>query len=293
MGVKSFIVAVNKMDQVDYSEERFKEIEREVTRYLNLIKVPHVQFVPICSLAGVNLTSPDPSLFPWWTKPGEQKEPGPTLLECIDSLTVPNRPVASPLRIPISACYSIKGIGTIATGRVVAGTVAQGTKLTLGPGLSAVVGSIELFHNDKKEAQPGDIIGFRLKETKKTDVVRGMVAARSDQPCPLVTRFTAQIQIYAPLGAIRVGYSPYMHIHTATAPVKFVKLIEKTTRRSNGEIETEQNPAVLGVGMAVVELKVERPLPIEPYAQCPPLGRFVLRDANTTVAVGVVRTIQP
>jgi elongation factor 1-alpha len=110
------IVVVNKMDEktVNWSEDRFNEIQKEMAEYLKKVgynpeKVP---FLPISGWHGDNMMERSPNLK--WFK-------GPTLLEALDSIIPPKRPTEKPLRLPLQDVYKIGGIGTVPVGRVETG----------------------------------------------------------------------------------------------------------------------------------------------------------------------------
>ena len=88
-------------------------------------------------------------------------------------------------------------------------------------------------------------------------------------------------------GTIKKGYTPMIHCHTACVPCKFSELKEKCDRRTGGRLET--NPTVLKAGDAcVVELVPTKPICVENFFDYPSLGRFVIRDMKTTIAIGVI-----
>lgn len=114
LGVKQLIVAINKMDSVEYSEDRYNEIKTEVSSFLKKIgyNPNNVPFIPLSGWTGENLTEKSANL-PWWK--------GATLVQTLDALPDPVRPVDKPLRIPIQDVYKIGGIGTVPVGRVETG----------------------------------------------------------------------------------------------------------------------------------------------------------------------------
>jgi len=128
LGVKQMLVIVNKMDdkQVNWSQPRYEEIKNEVSSYLKKVgydptKVP---FIPISGWNGDNMLEKSPNL-PWYK--------GPTLLEALDMVVEPKRPVEKPLRIPLQDVYKIGGIGTVPVGRVETGVLKPGQVVTFAP----------------------------------------------------------------------------------------------------------------------------------------------------------------
>jgi len=142
LGVKQLIVLVNKMDEksTNYSEARFNEIKNEVSNFVK--KIGHnpekVPFVPISGWNGDNMLERSANM-PWWK--------GPTLLEALDAITEPKRPIDKPLRIPLQDVYKIGGIGTVPVGRVETGVLKPGAVVTFAPGMiTTEVKSVEMHH---------------------------------------------------------------------------------------------------------------------------------------------------
>jgi elongation factor 1-alpha len=110
---------------------------------------------------------------------------GPTLLGALDNVEEPERPSSLPLRIPLQDVYKIGGIGTVPVGRVETGILKPGMVVTFAPvGLTTEVKSIEMHHEQVPEAQPGDNIGFNIKNVSVKEIRRGYVAgdAKNDPP---------------------------------------------------------------------------------------------------------------
>jgi elongation factor 1-alpha len=281
------IVAVNKMDDktVNYSENRFAEIKSEVSAYLNKVgfKPTKIPFIPISGWEGDNLTETSKNM-PWYE--------GPCLLEALDQVTPPKRPIERPLRLPIQDVYKIGGIGTVAVGRIETGMIKPGITAAFAPsGITAEVKSIEMHHEVRDEAGAGNNVGFNVKNVAAKDISRGDVASdANDHPASAVSSFEAQVIVMNHPGKISNGYTPVIDIHTAHVACKFANIKEKIDRKT-GEV-LEKNPEFIETGDAcLVDLEPTRPLCVEPFSDFPPLGRFAIRDMKQTVAVGVVKKI--
>lgn len=287
LGVKQLIVAVNKMDDgsVGYAERRYRDVRDEVTNYLKKVgyKPSKIAFVPISGWKGDNIAERSDNM-PWYD--------GPTLLEALDGLSPPKRPVGLPLRIPIQDVYKIGGIGTVPVGRVETGRIKPGMTIRFAPsGITAEVKSCEVHHESHAEVGPGNNVGFNVKNVTIKDVRRGDVASDStDNPATGVSSFEAQIVVMNHPGRITVGYCPVIDCHTAHVACRFARIKEKLDRRTGKVVE--QDPEYLQNGdAAIVTLVPTKPLCVESFAEFPPLGRFAIRDMRTTVAVGVIRSI--
>jgi len=285
LGVKQLIVGVNKMDDksVNYSKDRFEEIKKEVTGFIKKIgynpaKVP---FVPISGWVGDNMLEKSTNM-PWHT--------GPTLLEALDNIVPPNRPVDKPLRLPLQDVYKIGGIGTVPVGRVETGVLKAGMVVTFAPAqVTTEVKSVEMHHTVVAQAVPGDNVGFNVKNVSVKDIRRGFVCGDSKNDPPSgVSDFTAQVIVLNHPGQIHSGYAPVLDCHTAHIACKFAELLEKVDRRTGKKVE--DFPKMVKNGdAAIVKMVPSKPMCVESFADYAPLGRFAVRDMRQTVAVGVIK----
>jgi elongation factor 1-alpha len=288
MGINQLIVAVNKMDATEppYSEKRYKEVVEILSKFLKSIgyDVSKIPFIPISAWTGENLIERSP-LTPWYN--------GPTLVEALDLLEPPPKPIEKPLRLPVQDVYSISGVGTVAVGRVETGVLKTGDRVAITPpGLVAEVKSIETHHVRIEKAEPGDNIGVNLKGVEKKDIKRGDVIGPLDTPPTVADEFTARIMIVWHPTAIASGYTPVIHIHTASIACRITEITAKIDPRTGKEIE--KNPQFLKQGdFAIVKFKPIKPLVAEKYADFPPLGRFAMRDMGKTVGIGQVLDVKP
>jgi elongation factor 1-alpha len=156
LGVKQMIVIVNKIDATDppFSEARFNEIKSEVSTYIKKIgyQPETVPFVPISGWHGDNMIEPSENMawYKGWTI--ERKEgnaTGKTLVEAIDAMIPPARPIGKPLRLPLQDVYKIGGIGTVPVGRVETGILKTNMMVSFAPSnILTEVRSIEMHHDD-------------------------------------------------------------------------------------------------------------------------------------------------
>jgi len=136
------ICCANKMDEktVNYNQERYEEIKKEMGIFLKKVgynpeKIP---FIPISGWVGDNMVDRSPNM-PWYK--------GPFLIEALDNIIPPKRPIDKPLRLPLQDVYKIGGIGTVPVGRVETGTIKPGMSICFAPaGLVTDVKSVEMHH---------------------------------------------------------------------------------------------------------------------------------------------------
>jgi len=242
-----------------------------------------VPFVPISGWLGDNMLEKSANM-PWWK--------GPTLLEALDSISEPKRPLDKPLRLPLQDVYKIGGIGTVPVGRVETGILKPGQNVIFAPaGLATEVKSIEMHHEALQQATPGDNVGFNVKNLSVKDLRRGFVCGDAKQDPPQETaEFTAQVIILNHPGEIHAGYAPVLDCHTAHIACKFTDILTKVDRRSGKELESAPKSVKTG-DAAMVKLVPSKPMCVENFAEYPPLGRFAVRDMRQTVAVGVIKEV--
>merc|ERR1712018_768417 len=285
MGVKQMVVAVNKMDDtsVNYSQARYDEIKSELTAYLKKVgyNVANIPFIPISGWVGDNMIEASENMS-WYS--------GPTLLQALDALRPPKRPVDKPLRLPPQDVYKIGGIGTVPVGRVETGVIKAGMVVTFAPmNITTEVKSVEMHHEQVEQAQPGDNVGFNVKNLSVKDIRRGYVASDSkNDPAADTEKFTAQVIIFNHPGQIQAGYTPVLDCHTCHIACKFAVLKSKVDKLSGAV--TEESPQHLkSQDAALIEIIPTKPMVVETFSTYPPLGRFAVRDSKQTVAVGVIK----
>ena len=280
LGIKQLIIAVNKMDMVDYSEDRFNEVKGEVSDLLRSIgrDPATTPFIPMSAFEGDNIKELSDNMS--WYK-------GSPLMDELDKLVPPEKPVDLPLRIPIQDVYSITGVGTVPVGRVETGIMKQGDNVIFEPaGVSGEVKSIEMHHETFPEAEPGDNIGFNVRGVGKNDIRRGDVAGHTTDAPTVAKEFTAQVVVLQHPGVITVGYTPVFHCHTSQTACTFLELTAKLDP-ATGQPEAQKPDFIKTGDAAIVEIRPTKPMVLEEAKNIPPMGRFAIRDMGQTVAAGL------
>lgn len=186
-------------------------------------------------------------------------------MECLDSIKPPKRPSDKPLRLPLQDVYKIGGIGTVPVGRVETGTIKAGMVVTFAPQqLSTEVKSVEMHHESVDLAEPGDNVGFNVKNVSVKDIKRGNVCGDSKNDPPKGCEFfNAQVIVMNHPNEIKAGYAPVLDCHTAHIACKFLELLEKIDRRDGKKLE--DNPKAVKNGDAcIAKLVPSKPLSVEP-----------------------------
>ena len=281
LGINELIIGINKMDVVDYSEDEYTDVVDEVKQLLKQVRfdTEDASFVPISAFEGDNVAETSDEMS-WYG--------GPTLLEALNDLPEVEPPTDAPLRLPIQDVYTISGIGTVPVGRIETGTMHPGDMVSFQPSdVGGEVKTIEMHHEEVDRAGPGDNVGFNVRGVGKDDIRRGDVCGSADDAPKVAETFQAQVVVMQHPSVITEGYTPVFHAHTAQVACTVESLDQKLDPAS-GEV-AEENPDFIKSGdAAVVTVRPQKPLSIEPSGDIPELGSFAIRDMGQTIAAGKV-----
>jgi len=288
MGVKNIAIAINKMDEVNYSEDRYKKVKEEVGALLKGVGVnpDTTAFIPCSGLKGDNVGKKSTNMA--WYK-------GPTVVEQMDLFPEPLLPIELAMRMPIQDVYEITGIGTVPVGKIETGVMKNGMKVKIlpgrtGDGVSGEVKTIEMHHENMPEARAGDNVGINIRGIGKKDLARGDVICDAAHPIPVVKEFIATITVINHPTVLAKGYTPVFHVHTAQVPCQFTELIAQIDPRTGQAIK--EHPDFLKNGdTAKVRIRPQGNLCLETQKDNSFMSKFAVRDAGATVAAGVCTEI--
>ena len=284
LGIPNFVVAVNKMDLVNYDQATFDKIVEDFKAFTADLNIKHSYFVPISALKGHNVAARDPegtNLMPWY-----QDETVLDILEGIDAQSDINfddfrLPVQYVIREDSADYQDFRGFA----GQIASGVVRVGDEITSLPSKqTAKVKSIASFDGDADEAAAPQSITLVLDQ--EIDTSRGDTLVHSSNQAPLKTDFSAHLcwMSEQPLKA-KGKYS----LKLGTAQVK--AMVSTITERINTDNLSGEATEQLELNdIAKVEIKLLKPLPIDSYADNRATGRFILIDEvdNNTVAAGMI-----
>ncbi len=286
LGVKQVIAVLNKMDSVGYDQAKFNAVKADLEKMMKTVgyDTAKIKFIPTSAYVGDNVAKKSTNMA-WYT--------GPTLLEALDTLEMPQQPVDKPLRLPIQDVYTITGIGTVPVGRVETGILKLNDNLVFMPsGARGDVKSIEMHHEQLTEARPGDNIGFSVRGVGKTDIKRGDVAGRPDNPPTVAKEFLAQIIVLQHPNVIAKGYTPVFHCHTSQVACKITEIVKQIDPKTGATIK--ENPDFIKTGdAAIIKVVPSKPIVIESSKTIPEMSRFAIRDMGMTVAAGICLEVTP
>lgn len=276
LGVNQLIVVINKMDTVNYDRKIFDKICNKVKIFLKSIglNTEKIQFIPISAKEGDNVFRSSEKIL-WYN--------GPTLIDALDATITPLQPpIDKPLRIPVQNVY---GEENLIMGKIETGILKLGKSVIFEPsGIKREIESIETFGEKKKEALPGDSIGFRVKEAK--EVKRGEVCSYLGNPPKVAKKFTAEIVLLSEL-EIKVGDNVIIRCGTVEKECKIEEIIEKIDSEKGTTIK-EFPDVIKSTEAGVIKITPSEPIIVEKFSDIPQLGRFIVIKKNKITAAGIV-----
>jgi len=276
LGISQVIVAVNKMDLVNYAESTFQQIEKEYGAFLQSRGLTARAFIPVSAATGANVVTKDDAM-PWF--------PGQTLLEAIDALEPIESASQQPLRFPVQDVYRTDNRRILA-GRIESGSLRVGDRLLFSPHhKTARVASIERWPaKSVASAEAGDSIGITLRD--HIFIERGHVASHESDGPVESNRVHATV-FWISAEPMRTGARYRLKLVTQDVECQVAGLgnvIDAGTLdgAANDRDELRINEA------GEVTLQTRAPLVFDNHDRVPILGRFVLADANHILGGGII-----
>ena len=276
LGIKQVVLAINKMDLVDYQQSTFEEIHADFEVFAKQLKFDTITPIPMSALKGDNVVSRSAHMT-WFH--------GPTLMAMLETTPIPSLAHAHGLRFPVQWVnrphLDFRGFA----GTLAAGTVKPGDEVRVLPsGATAKVEDIILFEQKLKQAQCGQAVTLTLD--KEIDASRGDMIVSAKDPCEVSDQFEVELVWMADEQGY-LGRSYGMQIGTNWVNAQITEIKYKTNINT-----MEQNPArTLTLNdIVVAKVSLDKPVAFEAYQQCRPLGAFILVDrfSNATVGAGMI-----
>ncbi len=276
LGLPRLIIAVNKMDLVEYSEAVYSAIEVDFRRFLSQFQSIEPIFIPISALEGDNVVARS-TRMPWYS--------GPSLIECLETVPVGGRAENAAFRFPIQRIVRPNLDFRGYAGQIASGSVRVGDAVTVLPsGRSARVKRIVTFDGDLKEAEAPQSVTLTLED--EVDLVRGdmLVASRST---PAVARLFDTTIVWLNDHALD-PQTRYRLKHTSHQEWAEIKTIHYAVNINTLAHEPAATLEMNQIGLARIE--TARPLYFDSYKDHRGTGSFILIDpvTNATVAAGMI-----
>ncbi|KAI9206512.1 HBS1-like protein-like protein [Polychytrium aggregatum] len=291
LGVTQLIVAVNKLDMMEWSQERYDEICKKLGAFLVHagFKKQKLTYIPTSGWLGENLVKREEPLLNKWYK-------GQTLIGQLDQLEAPTRMIDRPLRMSVSDFFK-GGLGTgtggdvSVSGRIDCGSVQLKDEVLVMPiNEVAVVKAIECNHESVKWAVAGDSVTISLSGIDSQHVKKGNVLCQVGHPIPITRKIRAQIVTFDISRPLTIGVPVVFHTQSL-AEAGSIKSLISILDKATGEVVKKRPRALTKNLTAEVEIELLRPLCLEKSADNKFFGRFTLRCGSQTVAAGLVMDI--
>jgi len=268
VGVPSIIVFMNKVDQVS-DKELLDLVEMEIRDLLTKYEYPGAD-IPIIKGSALKALEGD----------AEAEKSIMELIKAMDDyIPEPKREVDKPFLMPVEDVFSIKGRGTVATGRIERGVVKVNEEVELvgiKPTKKVVVTGVEMFRKQLDEGRAGDNVGLLLRGIERDDIERGQVAAKPGSVTPH-TEFEAEVYILSKdeggrHSSFTKGYKPQFYVRTTDV---------------TGEVTELGSGVEMVMPGDTVNVTVKLIVPVAMEEQM----RFAIREGGKTVGAGVVTKI--
>ncbi|CRI65364.1 CysN/CysC bifunctional enzyme: Sulphate adenylyltransferase, large subunit and Adenylyl-sulfate kinase [Thiocapsa sp. KS1] len=277
VGIRNIVLAINKMDLVDYDQARYDSIIGDYRAFAEQIGIDGFQAIPISGLKGDNIASKSDAT-PWYQ--------GPTLLDYLETVEIDqSRMIERPFRMAVQWVnrpnLDFRGF----SGQIASGRIKPGDAVRILPGsTSSTVERVVTMDGDLSEAGAGQSVTLTLAD--EIDCSRGQVITPAGQPLEVADQFEATI-VWMAQEPMIPGRAYIMKIGTTQATVT----VTDEKYQVNVNTMAHEPGKILALnGIGVCNIATSKAIPFEPYAENPDLGGFILIDRlnNATVGAGMI-----
>jgi bifunctional enzyme CysN/CysC len=276
LGIRSFVLAVNKMDLADFDQARFDEIKDDYARFAGSIGIEDVTAIPVCALDGDNVTGPSARMA--WHQ-------GPALLPFLEAVEPRTAEALGLFRMPVQQVIR-DGSMRLYAGTVASGIVRPGDEVAIAPaGTAAKIARIVTMAGDLAEAGPA--LSIALTFTEPVDCSRGDMIVAAGAPPQVADQFEADL-IWMGEEPLLPGRQYLLKLGTRTVPATVQEPKYKIGIDTMEQLAAK-TLALNEIGVAVIHTAL--PIAFEPYETSRALGGFILIDriSSATVAAGLIR----
>ncbi|MBN1089711.1 sulfate adenylyltransferase subunit CysN [Pantoea sp. 1B4] len=280
LGIKHLVVAINKMDLVEYNQERFEQIKQDYLDFAaQLPEDLDIRFVPMSALEGDNVASASQTM-PWYS--------GPTLLDVLETVELKRVVDHQPMRFPVQYVnrpnLDFRGYaGTLASGSV---QVGQRVKV-LPSGVESTIARIVTFDGDLQEAGAGEAITLVLQD--EIDISRGDLLVDASEELAAVQSASVDV-VWMAEQPLQAGQSYDLKIAGKKTRGRVEKVLHQVEINS---LETRQVDTLPLNGIGRIEITFDEPMVLDSYQQNPVTGGMIFIDRLSNVTVGAGMIHQP
>ena len=277
LGIDHIILAINKMDLVNYDEKIFQRIEADYRLFARQLGLTAIDTIPLSALRGDNITTRSTAMR-WYS--------GPTLLEQLENLPEKKEdPLHAPLRMPVQYVNRPNSHFRGFSGTLLSGTLRTNDKIRVLPsGVDACVKDIIVWQSTLSHAIAGQPITLVLD--REVDISRGDIIVAAEDAVDIADQFQAHI-VWMHEDPLLVGRHYLLKSGTQTVSASVTDIKYQININTLEHLAAKTLPLN---GIAVCNLKVDRPIPYDPYTRNRVMGSFILidRQHNGTVAAGMI-----
>lgn len=281
MGCQRIIIAINKMDSIQWSQDRFEEIKQQIFAFLEKtgFQPKNMAFIPCSGLTGENVVKPAPEAASWYTG----KHGSLTLVQALETFEPAKAAVASALRLPISDVFRGGITNPLSiSGKIESGSLQLGDQILAMPaGEMATVKGIEIDTEPVDWAVAGQIVTLHLAEIDPVHLRVSDVLCDPRHPIKNVRSFTAKMLAFEHLLPMQVD----VHRGRLHVPGRITQMLA-VLDKSSGEVSKKKPRVVQPGALARVKIELDTAVPLEVP------GKVVLRAAGSTVAAGLLEEVQ-
>ena len=280
LGIKNIVVAINKMDLVEFSETRFNEIQADYANFVSQLgarKPSNIIFTPISALNGDNVVNVSEHT-PWYT--------GETLMGTLESVQINRETIKRDFRFPVQYVnrpnLDFRGFaGTIALGEIHVGDKI----IALPSGKASTVKEIVTFDGNLERAFAGQAVTLTLND--EIDVSRGNMLVRADQGVPTISRAVKATVVWMADQPLVLGKLYNIKIGTQTVPAKVTAIHYRTNVNTLEQMQVESLELN---AIANVTVEFDAPVVFDRYQDSRYTGSFIFIDRlnNVTIGAGMV-----
>ena len=277
VGVKRIILAVNKLDLVDYSEEVFNQIKSDYTKFANeALTLEEITAIPISALKGDNIVESSENT-PWYD--------GQSVMEYLETVEVAASSQSRPFRMPVQWVNRPNREFRGFAGLIGSGCISAGDKIRVLPsGTESTVARIVTYDGDLELAGAGRSVTVTL--TDEIDISRGDIITSADSPCSSADQFQARI-LWMNDSAMMPGRQYLFKSNSQTSPMTLGRLKHRIDVNTLEELPAK----VLDMNeIGVCNISLSSRIAFDAYDDDPVMGGFVIVDrmTNNTVGMGLI-----
>jgi bifunctional enzyme CysN/CysC len=278
LSLRHIVIIVNKMDLAEYSQEKFRDIEKQLSDLFKSLELKSPTIIPVSAKLGENISRRSRRMD-WYR--------GPCLTQALDNIPEYCDPAttSTDLRLPIQDIYMING-EKIIVGRIASGTLRAGQTITIIPtGTKNIIKTLKPLNHHKKLANTEENVGLTLTTDVPT-LQRGDVICPGDNPPKNSQRFRGNL-IWLHRVALTKGQHLQVHCATQTLSCLVTKILQRIDPKTLTILETDalsltENQA------GIIEFELLKPALVEKHSQIAELGRYSIENTEGLLGAGTI-----